>query len=150
MIYFVRDTLSGSIKIGHSVSPWTRLAQIQVHCVGEVVLLAMEPGGPEREAELHATFADARQRGEWFAPAPEIIAHISGLEPAKRPSVIRDYWGGMSAKEVSKAAGISGPMLSQIRTGGRRPSPEAAFRLQEITGRSAIELVFGPLADRVR
>lgn len=149
MIYFIRDTLSGFIKIGHSVDPRARLAQIQVHCAGAVELMAVEEGSEPREAELHQAFAACRQRGEWFSPTVPLMAHIATLPPvAPRSSATREFWGGKSAKEVAAEAGISGPMLSQIRRGNRRPSPEVAIRLQDATGVSAIKLVFGELADR--
>jgi hypothetical protein len=43
------------------------------------VLLATEPGGFERERELHAQFAHLRHTGEWFTEAPELAEYIDAL-----------------------------------------------------------------------
>lgn len=151
MIYFIRDSFSGRIKIGTAGDPWKRLAKIQSDCPGDATLLAMEPGGVEREQELHAFFATERRRGEWFLPSPRLNAHIAQLGAPDRPPVnmkTRGFWNGMSSAEVMRATGISKGHLSKIRSDRRGCSPEMAIRIQEVTGLSAIRLVFGDLADK--
>jgi hypothetical protein len=106
----------------------------------------MEPGGVEREQELHAFFATERRRGEWFLPSPRLNAHIAQLGAPDRPPVnmkTRGFWNGMSSAEVMRATGISKGHLSKIRSDRRGCSPEMAIRIQEVTGLSAIRLVFG-------
>ena len=148
MIYFIRDTATCNIKIGYSSNPRARLSQVQTHCPGAIELLAVEAGGPERERELHATFADARARGEWFYPTAPLLDHIAALPPlVERVSEIQAFWGGKTAKQVAEITGISPEMISHIRLGRRRPSPETAIAIQRATGVSAIRLVFGELAD---
>lgn len=149
MIYFVRDSITGFIKIGRSADPWARLSQMQVGSAGEITLLAIEEGCADRERELHVRFSALRQRGEWFCPGDALLGHIDTLPRAScRPSPVRDFWNGLSHREVAAPTGVSEPMLSLIRAGRRRPSPEAAIKIQEATGRSAIQLVFGHLAAR--
>lgn len=151
MIYFMRDTASGRIKIGHSTDPWARLSQVQCASPSEIVMLATEPGGVEREAELHQQFEAAWARGEWFEPSAAILNHIDTLAPAeKKTSATKSFWNGMMARDVAAAAGVSASLLSHIQHGIRRPSPELAIRLQEVTGRGAIQLVFGDLASQAK
>jgi hypothetical protein len=46
-------------------------------------LLAVEPGGPDKEAERLAQFAEYLASGnEWFTPGPRLMAHIRGLHDA--------------------------------------------------------------------
>lgn len=147
-VYFIRDTSSGMIKIGHASDPWARLSYIQVSSPTDLEMLAVEDGGYDRERELHQTYADARRRGEWFEPVIGLIGHIATLEPAVRPaSATRDFWNGHSSKELAEKLGCSASMLSHICNGIRRPSPEFAIRIQRACGVSAIKLVFGELAD---
>lgn len=149
MIYFIRDTLTGLVKIGTAENPWRRLAKIQSDSPGQLEMLAIEDGGVERETELHREFASARRRGEWFAPADRLMAYVTDCGPAPKPpraGVSRAFWGGMSDAEISRAMQISKPYLSEIRGGTRRPSPALAIQLQKLTGKSAVELVFRELA----
>jgi len=73
-VYFAaRD---GLIKIGQSHDVTKRMKGLGAR------LLTFEPGGVERERELHLRFFDHRVRGEWFRDAPEIRAYISELSEA--------------------------------------------------------------------
>lgn len=84
--YFIR--CGKYIKIGASASPLHRLATIQ-HTGGVLTpdglnlkdceLITTEPGGFDREKELHAQFAHLRHTGEWFTEAPELTEYIESL-----------------------------------------------------------------------
>lgn len=84
-VYFIRDSVTGQIKIGVAGKPWRRLSKIQTDCPGEVSILALEPGGAEREAALHREFAAARVRGEWFRAVPGLLQHIATLPAPAKP-----------------------------------------------------------------
>jgi hypothetical protein len=72
MVYF-GEAENGLIKIGCSAQIATRvLAQ-------RLTLLATEPGGFEREREIHRDFAEARVAGEYFTPTPALVNYIAGL-----------------------------------------------------------------------
>jgi hypothetical protein len=86
MAYFIR--CGQFIKIGASSSPLGRLHTIRN--TGGVLaprgldlesaaLVVTEPGGFEREKELHTRFAHLRAVGEWFTEAPELTAYIHSL-----------------------------------------------------------------------
>lgn len=149
MIYFVRDTETGHIKIGHAGQPWRRLQQMQIGAPGELVMLAMEPGAAEREADLHTQFSPERVRGEWFRASPRLLDHVRSLPRAERPQTrlkTRAFWGGLTDADVSRATGLSKAYLCEIRSGLRKPSPAAAIAIQRATGKSAVAPVFGDLA----
>lgn len=86
-VYFVR--CEGYVKIGASSDPDARLRQIRKSGggsffprrldIGASELIATEPGGLDREKDLHAKFSHLRHTGEWFTEAPELTDYIKGL-----------------------------------------------------------------------
>lgn len=75
-VYFIQAD-GGPIKIGVAAHPARRLAELQTSSPYELHLLAMMPGqGALGESALHARFEHRRMRGEWFAPAPDLLAYI--------------------------------------------------------------------------
>jgi len=150
MIYFIRDSASGRVKIGYTENPWKRLSELQVASPSDLDLLAACEGDRVSEADLHQRFSASRVRGEWFLPTQDLMAHVATIPTfpkAPRKSSTKSFWGGISAKDLAAASGISPTMLSFIRAGKRRPSPETAIIIQRHTGLSAIKLVFGDLAE---
>lgn len=88
-VYFIR--CQQYVKIGISMNPATRLQQIRrgggshfprLLDVETAELVTTEPGGFEREKELHAKFAHLRHTGEWFTEAPELTEYIASLDVA--------------------------------------------------------------------
>lgn len=88
-VYFMR--CEKFMKIGMSLNPANRLNQIRKGGgslfprrmdVGSTVLITTEPGGFEREKELHIKFAHLRHTGEWFTEAPELTDYINRLAVA--------------------------------------------------------------------
>jgi DNA-binding transcriptional regulator YiaG len=76
VIYFVQAEGGGPIKIGRTIDLRKRMASFQ--CVSPVPLrvLAVMPGGPLAEFELHGRFAAHRTYGEWFNPSPVLVTYI--------------------------------------------------------------------------
>ncbi len=81
VVYFARAS-DGRIKIGTSRTPSKRRNSLASDSGMDVRILATTPGSYARERELHAQFAAHRLRGEWFAPAPELLAFIETLKAA--------------------------------------------------------------------
>lgn len=81
LVYFIQDRKR--VKIGYSYNPRARMAVFTTHTT--LKLLATEPGGRTREAELHKKFAHLRipQRREWFYLKQEILDYIAALKSAK-------------------------------------------------------------------
>lgn len=69
-----------AIKIGRTVDLKARHAAIQACSPVGVEVLASRPGGAIREGAYHQQFAEHRLHGEWFNPAPEILAEIERLK----------------------------------------------------------------------
>lgn len=65
LVYLIQDK-SGRVKIGVSVNPKKRLAQLQTSHSDILTLLATCPGGEALERELHGRYFWARTSGEWF------------------------------------------------------------------------------------
>jgi predicted GIY-YIG superfamily endonuclease len=85
-VYFIR--CQQYIKIGISKDPAARLRQIRrgggshfprLLDVETAELIATEPGGLDRERELHQHFSHHRHTGEWFTEAPELTQYIDAL-----------------------------------------------------------------------
>lgn len=76
MVYFIQAGKDGPIKIGIAENPEARRRQMQTGSHETLTLLAVQDGGAEREAFLHARHADDRIRGEWFASTAAVLASI--------------------------------------------------------------------------
>lgn len=99
-VYFIQAA-SGPIKIGRAADARVRLAEIQTGSHEELVLLATVPGGRVVERQLHQRFAEHRIRGEWFAPAADILAEI---ERARNIGSIPGGFTGEAPERVSEVA----------------------------------------------
>ncbi len=64
------------VKIGRSRNVIQRLQNLQTGTFGELIIHALEPGGSERESELHKEFASLRRHGEWFSCSTKLTKHI--------------------------------------------------------------------------
>ena len=65
-----------NVKIGRTRNIKTRFANLQTGAFGRIFVHALEPGGSELEAQLHAKFAEDRRTGEWFACSERLARHI--------------------------------------------------------------------------
>ena len=65
------------IKIGKaSGNAENRVTSLQTGCPFPIEVLAVIPGGLEREARLHRVFSSLRAHGEWFHASPSLIRFI--------------------------------------------------------------------------
>ena len=78
VIYFIRSP--SAVKIGMAKNAQRRLTVLQTSHPEPLELVATCQGGRELETEYHRRFADCRIRGEWFSPAPDILAEIERLK----------------------------------------------------------------------
>ena len=104
IVYYIRR--GGLIKIGYTARFVNRM-----RALAPDELLAVEPGNLRLEAGRHQQFAAFRVEGrEWFAPEPELLAHIAlmasiyetpPLPPMPVPRIgnaALDEWGGIPGK----------------------------------------------------
>lgn len=76
--YFMRDQVSGLIKIGMSNNPEKRRADLSASGARDMeILLTLRDGN--LEGCYHRHFEDLRVEGEWFAPHPDIEAEVARL-----------------------------------------------------------------------
>lgn len=66
VVYVVRATESGRIKIGIAVNPFKRLGILQVGSPEILELIGIKAGGRRLEVRLHAELRRDRVHGEWF------------------------------------------------------------------------------------
>ena len=74
--YFIQQVSGGPIKIGSATDPHARLATLQTGSPQPLRLLAAIDGGERKERAMHHQFSHLRIAGEWFRPAPELLALI--------------------------------------------------------------------------
>lgn len=66
-VYFIRERRpAGMVKIGSARSPTNRLRGLSTGSPVPLELMAVMPGFPADEAEIHRRFKANRERGEWF------------------------------------------------------------------------------------
>lgn len=73
-IYLVQAGEGGPVKIGVSTDVPSRIRSLQTGIPQPLILLATFPGCRSKERRLHERLARYRIRGEWFSPAPEVLA----------------------------------------------------------------------------
>lgn len=146
MIYFIHCPMTARVKIGHAANPWQRFSKIQSDSPGKLVLLGAEPGGREREAELHERFAALRSRGEWFSAGAELIAYVASLPVVERlASGRRTYaatWGdsGLTDVDLEPLVGLSRAQLHRIRNGKSDTTVSVARAIRKYTGVNLLDL----------
>lgn len=137
MIYVIRDTLSGHVKIGLSGSPWIRFAKMRVDCPGELSMRAILPGERAAEQALHRQFSPFRLRGEWFRCEGALAEWVMGLPLPERPaSNYRNTWGdsGLTDETLAPLVGASRGHLCKVRLGKATPSLTVAIKIADATG----------------
>lgn len=84
-VYFIQAGDNGAIKIGVTAgNPLVRMAALQTGCPDTLRLVGYTQGSAQDESDLHQRFAHLRQRGEWFAAEPDLLAFIDGIRFAMR------------------------------------------------------------------
>ena len=77
-VYFIGSEI-GPIKIGMAIDVGKRLISLQACSPCKLSVLATTTGGIKAERIYHRQFTAHRLHGEWFNPAPEILAEIGRL-----------------------------------------------------------------------
>lgn len=144
-VYFIQAAEAARVKIGYSADPPGRLDELSTGSPVPLALIAVMPGDPSDEAQLHERFAADRTHGEWFRRSPEIEAFIAEMieqhgAPAARgrrqrgPGLgpgpmqpLRDFLNsaGLSAAEFARQIGAK-PITVYFWLHGQR-RPRAAF-----------------------
>lgn len=84
--YFVQIGADGPIKIGSSLTPLSRMRQLQAGLPWELRLLGTTRDPIWCEAELQQRFSHLRMRGEWFSPGEDLLAFVREHTSPHAPS----------------------------------------------------------------
>jgi hypothetical protein len=78
-IYFVQAQSLGLIKIGVAIDPMVRIGELRCGSPDILNMLGLiwSDDAQALEGRLHRQFRDHRRHGEWFNPAPAILAYIA-------------------------------------------------------------------------
>jgi hypothetical protein len=74
--YFILNAIERAVKIGRSLDPERRLAQLQTGCAYDLQLLLVIEGNHERQ--LHQRWQHLRMEGEWFKATDELLLYVYG------------------------------------------------------------------------
>jgi hypothetical protein len=141
-VYFVHCQATDAVKIGFADDARKRFSKIQSDSPGDLRLLAVEDGGREREAELHARFAGARRRGEWFEFAPALREYVGGLPAIKhgrKRAPLKGKLGewlvanNMTMQQFANAIGTTKGSISEFCAGHTIPRHDLMVRIYEAT-----------------
>ena len=73
-IYFIGNVELGAVKIGKSINPKKRLAELQTGSSRNLVLYGViDEVTPDFENTLHKILSDIRLKGEWFKLTDKLI-----------------------------------------------------------------------------
>lgn len=117
MIYFIQAE-NNTIKIGYSKQPLSRLSELQVGSAHPLKLLAVIPGGPKKEKELHTRLQKYKLNGDWFKPEPEVINLVQGFIPASMSYEICKICGALIAPDDHKDIEAHSKQHAVILKGG--------------------------------
>jgi Meiotically Up-regulated Gene 113 (MUG113) protein len=87
VIYFVKPRGRPFVKIGYARCVGARLMHLQTASPDELRVLAVVPGGPDKEMVVHARFAHLRVRGEWFHYTDEVRGFLRAEGRRYRPEI---------------------------------------------------------------
>lgn len=115
MIYFVKCTLSGLVKIGHSVAPYGRILTLQESTPNQLVPLRIADGTKDTEFLIHSELVDLHVTREWFKDCRRLrkvmnrYKNVMDLPPAlRRPTRLRGITPrGHYLTKKELAAGVS-------------------------------------------
>lgn len=88
-IYFIGPK-DGPVKIGFSINPFERRADLQTGNHSDLFIFGLMPGDESDERELHARFSESSIRGEWFQLTDDLRQFIND----KTTPVSEEVWCG--------------------------------------------------------
>lgn len=74
--YVIQQSGGGVVKVGVSKNPFKRVMQIRQTVPFEMELIALISDGKTTEKEMKSLLEPWKQKGEWFAPRPELNEYL--------------------------------------------------------------------------
>ena len=135
VVYFVRGY--DMVKIGWTMNVKGRLRDLQTGSPVPLVVLCSEPGGPERESQLHARFARYRSHGEWFRLRGDVLDYVtSHIAPRRRSPLLQP---------IAKGVDRRGPFLQEHLAAKQRATEEQVREIDAALERASAQAEKGPL-----
>ena len=124
MIYLIVNREEKFCKIGYSIEPKSRLAQLQTGNPYPLELLSVIEGEIQLEKEIHERFKECRLQGEWFVLTQDILDYfkcandgnfktftdyvylIYSLKSAFEINLLFYLAGNMNSKNIIKLNGV--------------------------------------------
>lgn len=76
-VYFIKNPISGLIKIGYSKNPWARLSELRRNYGSDLSVVATIKTVDKSEVSIHTALSKYRVEGEWFTESECIKSLIS-------------------------------------------------------------------------
>jgi hypothetical protein len=106
VVYFLQRPHGGPIKVGHSVRPERRAADISASIGDALEVIATAPGGQREEKDWHWDFRHARMyleagdgTTEWFLPTGPVADYIDTIGGRVRGEVLREFDAGFDGRD---------------------------------------------------
>jgi hypothetical protein len=114
VIYFIQSEHGGPIKVGRADDLAKRVMGLQTGRPDKLVVLAAAEGTRQDERNIHAAFAEHRERGEWFHPTPVLLSFIRSVtnDPARICDVTGHVSGYVASPETSHVTSPVTPSLA--------------------------------------
>jgi hypothetical protein len=80
VVYFAQENVNDAIKIGTSTQVKKRIRSLEQFYRCTITILATVVGRHRVESWMHYRFERYRLYGEWFRPAPELLAYIAEIK----------------------------------------------------------------------
>ena len=78
-VYFIRNPITRSIKIGFSIDPDRRIKDLQTASESELIIEAVLPGTLSTEQYLHQRWEHLHVRGEWYKSDPDLEDFVDAV-----------------------------------------------------------------------
>jgi hypothetical protein len=108
LIYFIQGKLLRKIKIGFTryISVESRLRSLQTACSEPLSVIGVLDGSYKKECSIHKRFKTCHFRGEWFEPAPKLMAFIASIGVREKRRIER-----LEAARIQKNQDIRDAMI---------------------------------------
>ena len=152
MIYFIESGWLGPIKIGYTNGPVeARLRGLSTAHHQALTVLLQLPGDLRTERELHERYARHRLRGEWFKPAPDLLAFICDQHQPpdikKAPYPVVTTWAEWQAEALRGLIEMVKAINSEDTNRFRDAYERTMQRMHESQARDALASQFKAMLD---
>jgi len=90
-VYFIKEALSGYVKVGFSTRPNQRLCALQIANPNLLEVIHQEPANPSDELRIQQELQKYKIRGEWFClPFPLSLYIKNGVFSLTNSNIIED------------------------------------------------------------